>query len=129
VTELQLQESLLFNLNMQYGQNGFFWTNQSSGYFDANKKIFRKHTTKFTINGVSDILGIYKSRFVALEVKRPGELKWWLKNKDTCKLSDKSIRFKNQENFINKIIEHGGIAGFVSSIEEAENLLSDKDTL
>lgn len=59
--------------------------------------------------GSSDLIGIYKGRFVAIEVKRP-------KKKPTEK----------QINFILAIREKGGISGCIDSPEKVKNLLDEK---
>lgn len=43
----------------------------SVGIFDPVKKIYRRKNSKFHIKGVSDILGIWKGRPLAIEVKSP----------------------------------------------------------
>lgn len=47
----------------------FVWPNHSIGIFDPVKKIYRKNRAKFYKQGVSDILGIWKDRPLAIEVK------------------------------------------------------------
>jgi hypothetical protein len=68
------------------------WRNNTTGVWDAKKKVFRKHHGRL---GVSDILGIQKQtgRFIAVEVKT---------GKD--KLSPDQVLF------IDDIIKAGGIA-------------------
>lgn len=78
------------------------WKNPTVGYFDAKKGVFRKQVSRYAINGVSDILGIYKGRMLAIEVKRP-------QNKE---------RPDHQTHFINMINRHGGIAFFATSIDD-----------
>jgi len=56
--------------------------------------------------GVADILGIYKGRMLAIEVKRPG-------GKPT----------EHQIIFINQVNQNGGIAFVASSLEDVENNL------
>lgn len=57
--------------------------------------------------GGSDLIGIYKGRFLALEVKQPG------KSATTV-----------QENFLRAVRQNGGIAGVVRSPEDVRNLLT-----
>ena len=78
------------------------WKNPSSGYFDVKKGVFRKQVSRYAINGVSDILGIYQGRMLAVEVKRP-------QNKE---------RPDHQTHFINMINRHGGIAFFATSVDD-----------
>lgn len=58
--------------------------------------------------GGSDLIGIYKGRFLALEVKMPGK-------KPT----------PEQENFLRVVRENGGIAGVVRSVDDVKKLLTD----
>ena len=83
-------------------RDGYFWKNPSAGFYDGNR--FRKHTSPFARNGVSDILGVYRGQFVALEVKRPG----------VGRLSEK------QKFFIDKIKLHEGRAAVVDSVERVK---------
>lgn len=67
-TEAEIEHQILVSLNRLKG--GFFWKNTSGGFYDG--RGFRPHSSEFAISGTSDILGIYASRLVVLEVKRPG---------------------------------------------------------
>lgn len=128
MTELKLQETILFNLNIKFKNAGFFWTNPQAGYFDTKRQVFRKHTSKFYIQGISDILGCYAGKIVAIEIKLPKELNWWLNNKHKQNLmNDKYLRFFKQDQFIKQIINLGGIAGFASSVDEACNLIEQNE--
>lgn len=57
--------------------------------------------------GSSDLIGIFKGRFLALEVKMHGK-------KPT----------PEQENFLRAVRENGGIAGVVRSIDDVRKLLT-----
>lgn len=46
-----------------------FWWNKSTGIFDKKRGVFRKAKSRFDMNGVPDILGIYRGLFFAIEVK------------------------------------------------------------
>jgi hypothetical protein len=59
--------------------------------------------------GSSDLIGIYKGRFVAIEVKQP-------KKKPTCA----------QINFLLQVRENGGISGCIDSPDKVENLLNER---
>lgn len=60
----------------------------------------------------SDLIGIYKGRFVAIEVKKEG----W-------KFNPKDKREAAQLAFINFIKTHGGIAGFAASVDDFLELI------
>lgn len=87
------------------------WKNPTVGYFDVKRGVFRKQQSKFAINGVSDILGIYQGRMLAIEVKRP-------QNKE---------RPEHQTHFVNMINRHGGLAFFATSISDVERALGSND--
>ena len=59
------------------------------------------------MNGVSDILGLFEGKFLAIEVKTP-------KNR---------VRPAHQKNFIKRINKGGGIAFFATSVDEVKEKL------
>jgi hypothetical protein len=83
------------------------WRN-SIGY-DARAKVYYGIGGR----GGSDLIGMYRGRFIALEAKAPGS------HTDPAHLAD-------QKNFIRVIRESGGIAGFFESPEGAEALINGK---
>jgi penicillin-binding protein-related factor A (putative recombinase) len=107
-TEKEIEKSILQYL--EFLPECVAWKNQSSGLFDPTKKVFRKAKSKYLINGVSDILGIYQGKFLAVEVKRPTNKK----------------RTVEQNNFINMININGGIAFYASSIDEVKEKLKSE---
>lgn len=60
-------------------------------------------------NGGSDIIGLYKGRFLAVEVK-----------------TATGPTSKEQKAFISMVVSHGGIAGIARSVDDALELLADK---
>ena len=101
-TEKEIEKSILQYL--EFLPNCYAWKNNSVGVFDPTKKVFRKSKNKFAINGVSDILGVYKGRFLAIEVKTPQNKK----------------RTQEQNDFIEQIKKNDGIAFYATSIEEVK---------
>lgn len=85
----------------------FAWKNQSVGVFDPIRKIYRKSNNKFHLNGVSDILGVYNGKFLAIEVKS-----------NSGKLTE------NQKEFLERIKSYGGIGIVARSIEDVEKVFS-----
>jgi penicillin-binding protein-related factor A (putative recombinase) len=83
----------------------FCWRNNTLGVFDPMKGKYRK-PSKYEILGVSDILGLYKGQFLAIEVKSA-----------KGKLTD------NQKDFLQKVEENGGRAFVARSIQEVEDNL------
>lgn len=103
MSEKQLENQVLQALNMR---GVFCFKIQSTGLFDPTKKIFRKSMNQWHIKGVSDILGIYNGRMIAIELKRP------LKNPRTKERLDR-LASPDQISFINRVNAEGGI-GFVA---------------
>lgn len=100
--ESDIQKAILRYLELL--PNGFFWRNNSTGIYDPVKGIYRKARSKYAINGVSDILGVYKGRFVAIEVKRD----------ESCELTEEQERFLFQVNL------NGGLGFKAWSVEEVK---------
>lgn len=66
LSEAQIEHSILMFL---YSEKIWAWKNPSAGYFDMKRKVFRKQRSPFAINGVSDIVGVFKGRPFFCEVK------------------------------------------------------------
>lgn len=99
INEKQLCNLIIEVLNL----NGcFVWrTNAGKAQFETNGK---KRMVTIGKAGTSDIIGLYKGRFLALEVKLPTT-----RNKVTIL----------QQDFLDEVKRHGGIAAVVTSPEEA----------
>jgi len=85
----------------------YAWKNHTTGYFDTRTQTFKKQKSKYAINGVSDILGIYKGKLLAIEVKDP-------QNKS---------RTDSQNKFIETITRYGGLAFYATSVDEVKEKL------
>lgn len=83
----------------------FFWWNHSTGMFDPTRKQYRKRNGKYDMRGTSDILGIFKGRLLAIEVKA------------TTKPSQHQILF------LTRVIEAGGIGMVAYSVQDVIELL------
>jgi penicillin-binding protein-related factor A (putative recombinase) len=105
--EKTIETAILIYLN--FLPECFAWKNNSTGVFDPVKKKYRNNKNKFVINGVSDILGIYKGKLLAIEVKR-------LK-------SDKPS--EDQVKFLERVKKLGGISGVARSIDDAKKIIND----
>lgn len=103
-TEKQIQNAILQWLNLQ---RNVFAFRQNSGIFFITQNN-KTRAIKAGIKGVSDIIGICKKRFLAIEVKSK-----------TGKLSD------DQKLFLDKISKLGGIAFCAHSLEDVENNLKN----
>lgn len=103
--EKNIENTILGFLNLIPGC--FAWKSNTVGIYDPVKKIFRKSRNKYAINGVSDILGVFRGKFLAIEVKRP----------------DNKKRPEDQISFITQIKKNDGIAFFASSVEDVKREL------
>jgi len=88
-------------------QNCLFWIQESVGIWDPNRKIFLRRKSPYQRKGISDILGIYQGKFLAIEVK--------------CKGSSPS---PEQKTFLQDIQINGGIAFVARSIDDVIKGLS-----
>jgi len=100
--EKEIENSILHYLRIR---NIFAWKNETIGIFSKERGTFMKKHSKFHMTGQSDILGVFMGRFLAIEVKRPG-------NKPT----------PNQVEFISNVNKHGGIAFVATSVEDVEKM-------
>ena len=85
----------------------FAWRQNNVGIYDPTRKVYRK--SKTAMPGVSDLLGIYKGRFLAIE----------------CKVGSNKLS-PEQNRFLCQVIEHGGIAMVVYSIKDLESWMRDE---
>lgn len=96
--ESQIQKTMLEWF--KYQPNTFVWR-QNSGAMYQESKTGRHGFKTASVDGISDIMGIYKGYPIAVEVKRPG-------GKPTEKQTD----------FLTNFAKAGGIAMVASSLEE-----------
>ena len=97
--EKDIEKQILHYLDML--PECFCWKNPTIGVWDSTKKVYRKPKSKYHIRGASDIIGIYKGKFLAIEVK-----------------SAKGRTSKQQEDFIDMINCAGGLAFVARSVED-----------
>ena len=83
----------------------FFWRNNNTPTYDAKRGLYRK-MPKWSKKGVPDIIGIYKGKMLAIEVKKNG-----------------TYPSKEQKEIIKEINENGGVAFVARSIEDVKNNL------
>lgn len=88
-------------LNYLEGEGVFCWRNNTGGFKKDNG-----HFYSFGKKGSGDIIGIYKGRFLSIEVKN-----------EKGRVSD------SQKEFIKKVNDEGGIAFVARSVEVVENYL------
>lgn len=77
----------------------------TTGIFDPVRKVYRKNTNPHIHNGTSDILGLYKGSFFAIEVKVGRN-----KASDAQKL------------FLKRILNNGGKAWITRDYEQCKRL-------
>lgn len=105
MSEHELQKSILEFLKLK---NIFAWQNKTQGTFDP--RIGRFRSNPHTLKGVSDILGIYKGKFLAIEVK-----------------TEKGKATDEQLAFIHEVKRQGGWACIARSIEDVDIFLKGKE--
>lgn len=86
----------------------FFFIHDSVGIFDPVRKVYRTNVNPYRIKGVSDILGLWKGKFLAIEVKAP-----------------KGYLTPEQKAFIAKVRSEGGIAFVARSIDDVKRELGE----
>jgi penicillin-binding protein-related factor A (putative recombinase) len=106
ITEKEIEFSILQYLA---SQGIFCWKQNTVGVWDAQKRIFRKSNNPFILRGISDILGIFQGKFLAIEVKTP-------QRRST--LSD------FQKQFIESINTNGGLAFMATSVKDVMERLN-----
>ena len=65
--EKEIESQILSWLNFQPGI--FAFKINTVGVYDSIRKVYRKNLNPFCLNGVSDILAVYKGRMLCIEVK------------------------------------------------------------
>lgn len=104
MTEAQIEESILQFLQFS---RWLAWKNISGGFWDSSKKCFRKHKSKYVLNGVSDIIAVKNGRVLFLEVKTK-----------VGKQLDTQIIFEKL------LTQHGGEYYIVRSVKDVVDIIS-----
>lgn len=102
--EKEIENNILEYLS--YLPNCKYWKNQSAGVYDSARGAYRKSFNKFHINGVADILGIMKGKFICIEVKGP-----------------KGRLSPSQKTFLKEVSDLGAIAFVARSVDEVKDKL------
>lgn len=105
-SESEIETLILDWLNLQPGC--FAFKVETSGWYDSVKQIYRKRRSKYVLRGTSDIIGCYRGRFFAMEVK-----------------SEKGRPSPEQDWFLSIVKQKHGYGGVVRSIEDAEKILGE----
>jgi penicillin-binding protein-related factor A (putative recombinase) len=85
----------------------FFWV-KSQGTYDPVRKIFRNNRSRWEIKGVSDILGVWKGRFIAIEVK-----------------SKTGVVSPEQKAFIDDVNRLGGIGFVARNVDDVKKFIGE----
>jgi hypothetical protein len=114
LTEKQIETSILDYLSLLPAScKCWAWKNNNGAVYDGRRGVFRKPMSKYLINGVSDIVGMYKGKPLFLEVKT---------SKAPSRVTAK------QKHFIERTKNLGAISAIVTSIEDVQNVLREYDT-
>lgn len=91
----------------------FFWKQPSSGFFDTNRKCFRRHVSPYVKAGVPDIIVVHQGRFIGIEVK-----------------SATGRQSESQKDFEQELLSRGQGNYFIArSVEDVENQLKERGVL
>lgn len=108
MTEKQIETQILTWLN--YQKETFAFKVNTVGVFDPVRKVYRKNMNPFVMRGTSDIMGVYKGRFLAIEVKTPLSYKRYM----TRPTAADSL----QKIFIDKVNRSGGVSLVAQSLDQ-----------
>lgn len=121
-SETEIQKSILDGL-MRMGLGSFNRINNAP-IFDEKRGCYRKKNSH-TPDGLSDVIGCYKGRYVCIEVKTTSEyrrvVKFIQKNENMIAYQPKNKweeRIRNQYLFITEKINKGGTGFFTYSLED-----------
>lgn len=104
--EVDIQKEILEFL---WTKGIFAWRNNTFSVYDSKTGTFRKKS-KYELLGVSDILGIYEGRPLAIEVK-----------------SQIGVLSENQSDFLKRFKENQGIAFMARSVKDTKKALGFKE--
>lgn len=86
----------------------FFFVVDRVGIYDPVRRCFRSNKDPFRRKGVSDLLGIWRGRFMAIEVKT---------------VKPKTYPSKEQKSFLQDVADAGGIAIVARSVDDIRKAL------
>lgn len=96
-------------LNYLRDKGIFCWRVNNMGVPDPRIRGGWRKQTGYNMPGMSDILGIWRGKFIAIEVKAPGRIK---------NVSDK------QKEFMRKVNDEGGLAFVADSVKIVSGILN-----
>lgn len=103
--EKDIQKGILQYLDVK---RIFAWRNNTGGGYQSNPSG-KSYFVRFSVKGAPDIIGIMPNgKFLAIEVKRPGQLP-----------------SEDQLWFLKEVASKGGVAIVASSIDEVETVFKE----
>ena len=102
--ERRIEGEILEYLNLL--PDCFAWKSSSVGTYSPNKGVFLRPKGKHRIRGVSDIIGVYRGRFIAVEVK-----------------SKAGRATQDQLLFIDSVRHNGGVGFIARSVNDVQKAL------
>mgnify|MGYP006959939785 CR=1 FL=1 len=120
-----------------------FWKNDIKWYYNSKLWTYQKNKSSFIRNWISDISLLLNSRYIAIEVKRPSEMKFFNKPLEELNagyvqtqikgLSKQTIRrylhAKEQKEFIEDIKREWGVWFFACSLEMVKEKLREENII
>ena len=115
MTESEIKSDILKYLSLLEKQTGqvWAWSNPTMGVYDTKRQCFRSTAG---LKGSSDILGIYKGKPLAVEIKTPEAKKAFFGN-------TKDLHVLRQKWFLDKFNKRGGLAFVACCIKDVEEKL------
>jgi penicillin-binding protein-related factor A (putative recombinase) len=107
-SEKQIENAVLQYLAMVPGFEA--WKVDTTGIYDAKRGAYRKRSSGTRYKGVSDIIGFYKGKFWAIEIKTPQRRN---------QLTDE------QRSFLDMARRNGQVALVITSVDEMIKALEE----
>ncbi len=115
------------------------YKNDIKGYYNEKKWYYQKNKSNYIRRWISDITAIIEGRYIAIEVKKPSEMKFFDKSLQELKKNleeaytrnisestiKKYIHAVEQRGFLDDIIASGGIWFFTQSIKQTQERLEE----
>lgn len=112
------------------------WHNDIKWFFNEKKWHYQRNNNNFIRRWISDVIALYKWQTIAIEVKKPSEMKFFDRDIDTLRLefAKSEYRIKDprrylhaleQKEFLNDVIKNWWIGFFASSVDEVKIKLKE----
>lgn len=108
--------------------------NDIKWYYNEKLWVYQKNKSNFIRNGISDITALYKWKYIAIEVKKPSEMKFFDKTIEELRLEFAKATMRNvkpkkyfhavqQREFLDDVIKAWWVGFFASSVKEVKERL------